>query len=102
MDKEIITAMQYVLGFLVLLGAAYKLIIELSREKTKRIEIQAKETSMGKEALILLRNEIAELQKAKGEDKIWRESIERIIKQMELTCDFIERRMLNMFPEKNK
>lgn len=100
MDKEIISVMQYVLGFLVLVGAAYKLIIELSKEKTKRIEIQAKENSMGKEALMILRNEISELQKAKGEDKIWRERIENIIKQMEITCEFIERRMLGMFPDK--
>ena len=75
--------------------------------EVKKKEIDAKENSLGKEALlmlrseiVLLRNEIIELQKAKGESNLRVERLEAIIKQMELTYEFIERRMLNMFPDK--
>lgn len=101
MDKEIISSLQYVLAFLLTLAAVYKVVIELSKEKTKRRQIEAQENSLGKEALLMLKSEISELQKAKGENIERVERIERVIRQMEITCEFIEKRMLSMFPEKH-
>lgn len=102
MDKEITAALEYLITFFISVAAVYKGVIEIAKEKTKRVQIQAKENSLGAEALIMLREEIIELKKAKGEDNIRIEKIESIIKQMEITCEFIERRMLNMFPSQNK
>jgi hypothetical protein len=77
-----------------------------TKGEIKNKEIDAKENSLGKEALvllkqeiILLRNEIQDLQKAKGENNLRVERLESIIKQMEMTYEFIEKRMLNMFPK---
>jgi hypothetical protein len=77
-----------------------------TKGEIKKKEIDAKENSLGKEALvllkqeiILLRNEIQDLQKAKGENNLRVERLESIIKQMEMTYEFIEKRMLNMFPK---
>jgi hypothetical protein len=121
MDKTysaIIAALQFLMIFGASLVALYKGVmawrIEGTKqkqteefEKTKRTEIEAKENSLGKEALlmlrseiVLLRNEIVELQKAKGENNLRVERLEAIIKQMEMTYEFIEKRMLNMFPER--
>jgi DNA-binding NtrC family response regulator len=66
-------------------------------ERTKRAEIEAKENSLGKEALIMLRAEIVDLQKAKNESTIKIDKIETIIQRMEITYDFIQRRMMSMF-----
>jgi hypothetical protein len=114
MDKiyaNIIADMQFLIVFGGSLFALYKAALAWrsegtkqrrieEEEKTKRTEIEAKENSLGKEALIMLRAEILELQKAKGENNIKIERIEGIIKQMEMTYEFIERRMLSMFPDK--
>jgi hypothetical protein len=77
-----------------------------TKGEIKKKEIDAKENSLGKEALvllkqeiILLRNEIQDLQKAKGENNLRVERLESIIKQIEMNYEFIEKRMLNMFPK---
>jgi archaellum component FlaC len=76
-------------------------------EKTARAEHEAKENSLGADLarmlradIVLLKNEIIELQKYKGENNLKIERLESIIKQMEMTYEFIEKRMLNMFPDK--
>lgn len=111
LDTTIIGAIEFLLAFFGTLTAIYVAYTNTQKEKTnrkkieeeeqtKRAEIEAKENSLGKEALIMLRAEILDLQKAKNESKIKIDMIEAIIQKMELTYEFIERRMLSMFPDK--
>lgn len=112
LDNLIIDAIKFLIAFALSWLAIYKVIMDVAREKTKqtkieeeektnRAQIEAKENSLGKEALVMLRAEILELQKAKNESNIKIDKIELIIQKMELTYEFIERRMLSMFPDKN-
>lgn len=93
------------------LFAAYKVILDMTFEKTKRLrieqeeitrreEIRAKETSVGKEALEMIRHDITSLKEAKVADGDRMHKIERIVQQLEFAYDIIEKRMLTMFPNR--
>ena len=91
----------------------YKATIELSKEKTlrlskeqeeetKRVEIKARESSLGSTALSLLKeemdrlaNEIKHLHQAKEIDGARIKSVEEIIRNIEMMYKFIEQRFLN-------
>lgn len=99
MDKYI-GAVQFMLAFIVSWYAVYKTITELAEQKTKRAEVEAKENSLGREAVVLLKAEIAELQKARSDSTTKFEKIESVIRQLENMIEFIEKRMLSNFPSK--
>lgn len=76
--------------FIAIIGA-YKTITELSAQKTKRKEIEAKESSVGAAAITLIKEEIEILQKARLEDDMRIKNVENIIKSLQFILEILER-----------
>lgn len=98
MEKLIIDAIQLLL---IIYGGYFTLVKAvdyITTQHTKRREIEAKENSLGHEALLLLKSEISDLKKAKGEDDLKIKRIEQTIDSLEFIYKMIEQKMLSMFP----
>lgn len=117
MDKTttetIVAAAQLLIIFFGGLVAVYKGVMAISEEntrrkqieeenKTKRVEVEARENSLGREALIMLKEEIKELKEARDESGFKFKTIESAISKMEFIIEFIEKRLMSQFPETKK
>ena len=100
MDKLIIDSITLLLAVAGSLTALYKVILDLAKEKTKRIEIEAKENSLGREAVVLLKDEISKLKETGGKNELKLQSLDSAIHTLQFICNMIEGRMLQMFPER--